>query len=151
MITEKTIDEEGHMSQLVKRQRIYEELFDKTGKPRFIEPLGDPITAPLRVTVKEWETMCTCWYNDTNVFFHHNFTMTSTMSPCSTRHVGYKMPDGTIVDHGAMYDREITIACPSARPRWAIFGPYERGHNRAVERAREYLVKAGVLVIIDGE
>lgn len=111
----------------------YEELFDEKGKPLFVKPLGSGCGAPVRVLTSEWLEMCRGCPDDMTVFVHEKFTMTTEMAPIP----------------GNRYDRSISLACPNARPAWAVFGPYQRSVDRAIFKAGEYLVKNGALVLLD--
>lgn len=111
---------------------FYAQLFDEKGKPLFVRPMGTGCGAPVRIMTDEWIDMCHGW-DDVTVLVHEKFTMTTEMAPIP----------------GNRYDRSISLACPTAHPQWAVFGPYQRSTDRAIIKAGEYLVKNGVLVLLD--
>lgn len=114
--------------------------------PEYEEPLGHAIPGPLRLMTSEWVELCftyQAWY------VHHKFTLEASMEPCATRNLYDRLSDGTVVDLGAMFDLCIILAFPRSHPKGAVFGPYERGDNTAIGRAGAYLIKHGILVLLD--
>lgn len=122
------------------------EVYYVDATPQYEEPLGHAIPGPLRLMTKEWIELC---YTSDALYVHHKFTLEASMEPCTTRNLYYCHPDGTVDDMGAMFDLHITLAFPHSRPKWAIYGPYERGDNMAIGRAGAYLIKHGILALLD--
>src|SRR5690349_16519137 len=107
------------------------ELFTDDGTPRFIAPLGNMGCRVLRLTSSEWIDLCFALPDEIGIYIHARFTMTIEMVPCRTRlnkRMGYRDITGEI-HYPVAYDRQITLACPSGCPQWAIYGPYERGED----------------------
>lgn len=120
--------------------------------PEYIKPDGDAIPGPVRLTVSEWISMCEGWNDGETVFYHHKFTMTTEYGPCPTRlnkiHGG--IPDSKgVMRYTPEFDLCITLAFPGSRAKWVVYGPYDRGHNLAIARAGEHLIKQKILVLLD--
>lgn len=144
-----------HTLEIVKRSHLFtSELFDEEGYPKFIEPPGDPLPGPVRMTEQEWCAMARgeCGGDTVSMFIHHKFTMTVEMVPCYKRlerRFRVEADADGVKQYPRAYDLQITIAAPQAQPQWAVFGPYERSpYERAIEKARDYLVKNGLLEIL---
>lgn len=135
----------------------WHEIFDEEkGKPRFIRPYSlTPST--LRVTSEEWYEICNSTTgrdgcDSWGVFLHSRFTMITEMYPCRTRVNKHEMP---YIDaegekrYPAAHDLAISIACPFGTPNAVVFGPYDRGEDRALGKATDYLVKNKILILVN--
>lgn len=126
------------------------DLFDtESWKPLFVKPCSmTPST--LRVTSDEWYGLCG-GMEELGIYLHSRFTMVSGMSTCPTRLVTVR---GFYVGSGGEEteqdtDLSISIACPLGRPSAVVFGPYDRGRDRALGKATDYLVQQKILILVN--
>lgn len=120
------------------RHEIYDHLFDEEGTPLYISPLGNQISAPMRLTWNEWMGMMCSYAGELLVYLHPYFTMTVDLVPTkSQKYIA------------TTYTDIITIARPYGLPRWVIYGPYERLPYRAEENALKFLTSRGLLQPLD--